>query len=176
MKFIRLKETSYPHWDKLWRLYLDSFPHYERRDFDKNLEKMATDEQFYFCAVESPDSTCVALVCYWKWQNLCFVEHLAVDPQMRGSGLGAQILSNLAMQLPGTVILLEIDPPMDEISIRREQFYIRNGYKVNHYLHIHPSFEIPSHPHRLVIMSNPRELTQAEFDQFREYTFSRILI
>lgn len=175
MKFIRLKDASYPQWAKLWELYIDSFPHYERRDFDKNLRKMANDEQFYFCAIESFENVFVGLVCYWKWSNLCFVEHLAVDPEIRGAGLGARILSELSEQLDDTVIMLEIDPPMDEISIRRKQFYMRNGYKANDYLHIHPSFETPRHPHRLVVMSHPRELAPLEFERFREYTFDRIL-
>lgn len=175
MKIIRLKDTSYPQWEQLWTLYQSSFPHYERRDFKTNLQKMATDDQFHFCAVESFENVFVGLICYWECDNLCFIEHLAIEPQLRGASLGARILGELSEKQKNKIILLEIDPPMDEIAIRREHFYIRNGYNVNHYLHIHPSFEIPKHPHRLIVMSHPRELTQTEFDRFREYTMGRIL-
>ena len=52
-------------------------------------------------------------------------------------------------------VILEIDPPVDDISIRRLHFYERLGFVANPYQYIHPSFRKPFTPHRLVLMSIP---------------------
>ena len=46
---------------------------------------------------------------------------------MRGRGYGAQALSLLGERKK--TVILEIDPPNDEVSARRKAFYERAGYK-----------------------------------------------
>lgn len=46
---------------------------------------------------------------------------------MRGRGYGAQALSLLGERKK--TVILEIDPPNDEVSVRRKAFYERAGYK-----------------------------------------------
>lgn len=70
-----------------------------------------------------------------------------------GRDLGSKVLRAFCREA-GRVVL-EIDPPEDEISIRRQGFYERNGFVTNPYLYIHPSFRRPFQPHRLVLMSYP---------------------
>ena len=68
-------------------------------------------------------------------------------------------------------VILEIDPPEDEISRRRRGFYERNGFVYNEYDYIHPSYLRPPQPHRLMVMSYPEAISPAEFEAFR--TFAR---
>ena len=97
------------------------------------------------------------------------LEHLAVEPVLRGHNYGARILHDLCRRA-GRVIL-EIDPPEDEISRRRRGFYERNGFVYNEYDYIHPSYLRPPQPHRLMVMSYPEAISPAEFEAFR--TFAR---
>ena len=70
---------------------------------------------------------------------------------------------------------MEIDPPEDEISVRRQHFYQRLGFVVNPYAYIHPSFRRPFHPHRLVLMSYPEALTYEEARGFADFIRERVL-
>ncbi|AUM65255.1 GNAT family acetyltransferase [Brevibacillus laterosporus] len=57
-------------------------------------------------------------------------------------------------------IILEIDPPVESISIRRKNFYMRPKQNV---------------PHELVIMSFPRRISELEYSQFNEYLVKTIM-
>lgn len=176
----RLEDQEYEHWNKLWELYESSFPHYERRSKAENLMKMQQYDSFFFCAVEREltsmgDFELLGLIGYWQWGDLCFIEHLATLPEFRGEGIGARILELIKKEQRGRTVLLEIDPPMDDISLRRKGFYERVGFVANDMLHIHPSFQKPQHPHRLVLMSYPKLLTTDQFKDFRHFTFNDIL-
>ena len=69
----------------------------------------------------------------------------------------------------GKPVVLEIDPPVDEIARRRQGFYQRCGFAVNPYPHVHPPYR-PEYPgHELVVLSSPRALTPAEYGAFACY-------
>ena len=60
----------------------------------------------------------------------------------------------------GKTVILEIDPPKDEVSIRRKQFYERNSFIENPYFHIHPPYHKENQGHELLIMSSPIQITE----------------
>ena len=53
-----------------------------------------------------------------------------------GRRYGAKALEELGRD--GKTVVLEIDPPVDEIARRRQGFYQRCGFAVNPYPHVHP--------------------------------------
>lgn len=72
-------------------------------------------------------------------------------------------------------VILEIDPPVDDISIRRLHFYERLGFVANPYQYIHPSFRKPFTPHRLVLMSYPGAITYEEARSFADFVREAVL-
>ena len=72
-------------------------------------------------------------------------------------------------------VILEIDPPVDDISIRRLHFYERLGFVANPYRYIHPSFRKPFTPHRLVLMSYPGAITYEEARSFADFVREAVL-
>ena len=76
---------------------------------------------------------------------------------------------------PSAKVILEIDPPEDEISIRRLHFYERLGFTANPHEYTHPSFRRPFHPHRLVLMSRPGALSDDEARRFADFIRERVL-
>ena len=72
-------------------------------------------------------------------------------------------------------VILEIDPPEDDISIRRRHFYERLGFVANPYQYIHPSFRKPFTPHRLVLMSYPGAITYEEARNFADFVREVVL-
>lgn len=85
-------------------------------------------------------------------------------PELRGQGLGSRALALLGSC--GKTVILEIDPPVDAVSVRRRQFYERAGFVANPYHHVHPPYHREHAGHELVVMSRPSALTQAQYDAF----------
>lgn len=56
----------------------------------------------------------------WEAEDFIYVEHFCVLPELRGRGCGARALGLLARE--GKTVILEIDPPIDEISRRSKIF------------------------------------------------------
>ena len=155
-------------WAAAYRLYEASFPPCERRS-ERDYDAALADGRLYAESVWDGDLF-VGLVFWWLAdEGYAYLEHLAVEPVLRGHNYGARILYDLCRRA-GRVIL-EIDPPEDEISRRRRGFYERNGFVYNEYDYIHPSYLRPPQPHRLMVMSYPEAISPAEFEAFR--TFAR---
>lgn len=66
-------------------------------------------------------------------------------------------------------VILEIDPPVDDVSARRKLFYERSGYQANRFEHIHPPYKNNFKGHSLVVMSCPKQLEEAEYHAFNNY-------
>lgn len=88
-------------------------------------------------------------------------------PEMRGRGCGAQALSLLGERKK--TVILEIDPPNDEVSVRRKAFYERAGYRANPFEHIHPPYHSEYKGHRLVVMTCPTTISENEYKNFNSY-------
>lgn len=170
MDFIRLHSDTDPLFAQVFSLYEKSFPlHEQRRRSDQAAALRHPD---YHCMAIDDGGFC-GLLMTWEQPEFIYVEHFAVCPERRGSGVGSRALAALC-HAPQPVIL-EIDPPQDEISIRRRGFYERAGFCVNDTLHIHPAYRRDCAPHRLVLMSSPGPLTPALTEAFRRYLSDTVM-
>ncbi len=106
-------------------LYSESFPLEERR-LPNDLLWMLNEPKMFFSAVLSEDQV-EGLVIYWKFSGFLYLEHLAVFPNRRRSGIGAGILNQLLKE--GLPLLLEVEIPFDEVSTKRIDFYQRFGFR-----------------------------------------------
>ena len=73
-------------------------------------------------------------------------------------------------------VILEIDPPVDDISRRRKGFYERNGFIANDYDYTHLPYHRGCEGHRLVIMSSPHRIDEAEYRNFLDYMRHRVMV
>lgn len=158
-------------WKRAQGLYENSFPGKERRSPEAHLAALA-DPLFHATAIRSGDRF-AGLLYYWDAPRFTYIEHLAVDTSMRGTGIGSKALEAFCRRC-GRVIL-EIDPPVDEISIRRLHFYERLGFVGNTCTYIHPSFSRPFRPHRLVLMSYPSSISEDECRTLERFVCDRVL-
>ncbi|GIN99396.1 hypothetical protein J5TS2_00650 [Brevibacillus halotolerans] len=92
---------------------------------------------------------------------------------MRGNNVGSRRLQKFCDL--HNLVILEIDPPVESISIRRKNFYMRLGFMQNHYQHKHPAYRKQNLPHELVIMSFPRRISELEYKQFNKYLVKTIM-
>lgn len=153
-------------------LYEKSFPHHEQRTPPS--QRAALECGDYHFDLIFQDGRFVGELLHWDTPAFSYVEHFCMEPSLRGQGLGQKALALLADRV-GPVIL-EIDPPADEISRRRKGFYERCGFRENPYDHRHPPYHPGNEPHPLRIMSYPAVLDAAGCARFQEYLEQRVMV
>lgn len=161
MHLERITSENHPMYKKAMELYHKSFPWHEQRE-NSSQDDILGNEAYHFDLVYD-GVTFVGEVLYWEIADFLYIEHFCILPEMRSRGYGEKVLSIL-QEKP---LILEIDPPQDEISIRRKGFYQRCGFTANTFSHVHPPYHKDTEGHALVVMSSPRLLTQDEYDTFR---------
>jgi ribosomal protein S18 acetylase RimI-like enzyme len=121
-------------------LLISSFPFEERRD--KLMQRDYSDHNNRFSNnIILSNEIPVGLLTYWDFDNFIFIEHFAVDPKKRSRGIGKTVLTLLKEMLQRP-ILLEVEIPKDENSLRRIVFYQRLGFSVCETNYLQP----PYHP------------------------------
>lgn len=158
MEFSRITSSNDTYFKKAFDLYKVSFPEHEQRLLDDQMA--ALEHSAYHCDVILEKDVFVGILFYWKTPRYCYIEHFAIDPDMRGNNMGSRCLQEFCEI--HHLVILEIDPPVDPVSIRRQKFYLRLGFQKNHYEHTHPAYRKENLPHNLVIMSYPRSIAEVE--------------
>ena len=136
MNFERIG-ASHPLFEASFTLYEASFPPNERRTREDHLRALQDADFFPLGAVE--DGKLLADVFLWETEDFCYLEHFAVQPDLRGYGTGSTLLRQLLQR--EKPLILEIEPPEDELTCRRKRFYERNGLRAQPYRHVQLPFQ-----------------------------------
>lgn len=171
MRLERLTGKTHKMYEKSMELYYASFPFHEQREEASQI-KILADGEYHFSLVYD-ENVFVGLILYWETERFIYVEHFCILPEMRNKNYGKRTLECLGEW--GKTVILEIDPPVDTISVRRKGFYERSGFVENPYPHVHPPYHKGTAGHELVIMSFPDRITQREYDGFRQYLDHRVM-
>lgn len=169
MEFERITTPEHPLYAEAIGLYKISFPAHEQRE-SASQEEILSHPAYHFTAV-CDGGTFVGEALYWDIGGAHYMEHLCVAPAMRNRRYGQRILEALRDK----PLILEIDPPVDNISRRRRSFYERCGFVENPYPHIHPPYHKGSAGHELVVMSYPKALAPDKYEAFREALESTVM-
>ena len=157
--------------NKLFDLYEQSFPPFECRTRDVHYQAV-DDDRFYPMAVYNDDEF-IGLLFYWLIDGICYIEHLAIAADSRGKGYGTLILKDFCSLFNN--IVLEIDPPIEDVSIARERFYHHLGFITSKFDYIHPSYREEYIPHTLVLMKHKNDMAEDEFERFKNIMFNDIM-
>ena len=165
MRFQRVTSREDPGFERAMALYAVSFPLHEQRLPDSQCRILGL-EAYHLEQIMEGDRFLGALF-FWETDTFIYVEHFCMEPDLRGQGLGQKALALLGER--GKTVILEIDPPVDEISQRRKGFYLRCGFRENPCRHVHPAYRPAYQGHELVVMSCPGKLEQGDYDDFFAY-------
>lgn len=147
----RIKRADDPLFLQAMSLYETSFPDVERRSVAQN-EDLLCDPRFSMLAF------CVrgefaAMAGVWDVDGMLYIEHLCTVPRLRGQGIGAAVLQMLKDEQK--TVMLEIEPPVDELTRRRKTFYERCGFGYDPHIHEHPPYREGQKGHILNVMAYP---------------------
>lgn len=171
MRLERVTDSSHPMYNEALRLYQISFPYHEQRE-ELSQKRILGDSEYCFDLVYDEDRF-VGLILYWENEEFIYIEHFCICPKMRNKRYGERVLALLGKGEKTRI--LEIDPPVDDISRRRKGFYERCGFIDNPYEHTHPAYHQESHGHNLVLMTSPERLSGEAFERFSRYLGERVM-
>lgn len=160
----RLTNKDFLKIEDINHLYDSAFPKHEKRSYQgrKSIQNLADYYLYYF----SDNNQFVGFIGSWKINVFFYIEHLAVSHQLRGMGYGQKVLKMFSQS--AKKIVLEIDPVIDDVSKNRLHFYLRCGFKINEYKHIHPNYHPEFLPHPLEILSFPGFIDNKNYQTFNE--------
>ncbi len=132
-------------------LYITAFPPEERRSEDDFSRQPA----MAGCRVDIvyQDEVYAGFCIWWQLDGFAFLEHLAVNPTMRGKKTGEQVMHKLHEIVQGP-LLLEIEPPVEGDALRRLHFYLRNGFYVLDKPYRQPSYHGGDSPEMKLMCSH----------------------
>lgn len=153
----------HPLYKSFQDLYCTSFPIFEQRSVSQQV-KAFQNERYKLLAFTENDLF-LGFISYWEFDAYCYVEHFAVNTDLRGKGYGSNLLRSF-IQSTRKIVLLEIDPIADSISEARLRFYKRCGFHENSYPHKHPAYRQEYQPHPLIVLTTKREISKGEYQNF----------
>lgn len=171
MEFKRLTDGHHELFPKAMDLYKESFPLHEQR-LPQSQQAIMSHPQYHFNLIYEGDIW-IGLMLNWETDEYIYVEHFCILPEMRNKRYGQRALELLLSQ--GKPVILEIDPPVDEVSIHRQGFYQRSGFVSNAFSHVHPPYRAGFAGHPLVVMSCPEALTEAQYQAFARHLAETVM-
>ncbi|GAB4020536.1 GNAT family N-acetyltransferase [Spirosoma koreense] len=141
MTFFRISQP-HPYLTLIQSWYESAFPPEERRTFAE-LTSLLTCPDMHFCALLS-ENQLVGFIIYWQWEDIVFIEHFAIDPELRGKQLGQQALAYFK-EVNARFLILEVELATDDISRRRIRFYERQGFCLSPFDYAQPPYR-PGQP------------------------------
>jgi GNAT superfamily N-acetyltransferase len=165
MEFLRIEPSDTLRWNEMWKLYEESFPLSERRREEDHIRACA--DPFFFPLSAWEEGQLIGIIFYWEWASYRYLEYLAVNPWLRGQGYGSKILRYLCDS--AHTLILEIDPLIDELSVRRLQFYERAGFTLTPYRFVHLPYRLGITPKELLILSYPNMIDKQQYNDFLKF-------
>ena len=126
----------------------------EIRDFPLAAQVYEEDEYrlYHICK----DGERVGFIAIWEFENFSFVEHFVIYERYRNRGFGSEVIALVRERYPQVV--LEVEPPKEEMAARRFGFYKRSGFVPNSLHYMQPSYRENGNEVHLILMSYPDEL------------------
>ena len=156
---MRLEFLQYSeHKDYARGLYMSSFPEDERRDFDINFELIATKAFDFFVIIDSlPEPKPIGIISIWYFEDYIYIEHFAIDENERFKGKGKEIIKTLidSVKMP---IIIEVEPPIDEMTKKRVEFYEGLDFELLDYFYLQPPYSKDKNPIELKLMIYDKKL------------------
>lgn len=167
IKFVPLSESGHTHFAE--DLYESAFPESERPDFDSLKER---NRNFRFL-VALNDKEPIGILTYWTFEEFVYIEHFAIDEDLRDQGFGKAVFLNFLSRHTEQVIL-EVELPHDETSEHRLEFYTSMGLCQNPQEYWQPSYENPEKLEMPMLILSKMELDDDEFLDVRNVLYSNV--
>lgn len=165
MKRIKIQSTESEFFSSFWEIYESAFPLCERRSLEDQIRIFNID--YYHLEAWVDGKQLLGFIGWWDSDDLRYVEHYAIHPDFRSKGYGSKFLSEF-MEDEKKLVLLEIEPVVDEISQRRQNFYHKLGFIDSPINHWHPPYHQGMGKVDLWLLTYPTSLEDGVYQRFHK--------
>jgi len=159
------------NFDEVFSIMEESFPKNEYRSYAKQKELLAVPE--YELYGKRMNGKIAGFLAVWDLREVIFIEHFAVKNELRGRGLGKEMLNVLFTEKKGP-FCLEVELPENETARRRIAFYERMGLHFYDYPYTQPSMDLGRDPIPLRIMTDSPTLSEEQFQKLRDLLYRKV--
>lgn len=158
-----LKMMQFDQFDQVFKLMQETFPIDEYRPY--GIQKALLNKpEFKIYVVNDSDSKQIkAFISVWDLKKYTYIDHFVVNPTYRQAGLGSAILKQLK-DMSSQQIIFEVEPICNEITLKRVQFYERNGFFLNPYDYMQPPIAVGRASIELKIMTSDYLVNKNHFN------------
>ncbi len=157
--------------DAFFALLDVSLPPDEHRSYDAQKALLA--EPAYAIMTAEEEGAVRAIMAVWEFCGWRYVEHFAVDPALRGRGVGAAMLGEYLGRDERRVVL-EVELPETEIARRRIGFYTRCGLEISDFAYAQPPLNPGDGMLPLRLMASGGALTDGEAAAVRALLYREV--
>lgn len=148
--------------DQVYEIMLASLPKAELRSYNDQ-KSLLNNKRYKLTTHKNKNQEIDAFMAVWEFDEYNYIEHLAVRENSRSKGIGGSILSQYLSLNSDKLVIVEVDPPIDEQSCRRVRFYENKGFVMNDFKHYQPELQKGMGKIELRIMTYPNKITYDEF-------------
>ena len=156
-----IEKCKQADFDKVYSIMESSFPVNEIRS--KTGQYSLLQNPNYTLFIEKKKEETIGFISVWDLGEINFIEHFALDKNYRGKGIGSKMLKQV-IDNSKKMVVLEVEPIINEITKKRVDFYTRNGLLYHDYYYEQPALEKERERVELKIMSPfpylPKTLTK----------------
>lgn len=164
-----MKKISLIQFDEAYALFQEAFDIAELRPYEQ-MKEMFLEGLFVIYGYYESQKLLGALI-VWELERCVYLENFAVSEKSRGKGLGGFLLQEFSKIYNGHFLFLEVEEPVCDITKRRIEFYKRNGYILNPYHYVQPSFRENDSSVHLTFMTYPSCMSEKQFEDIKEEIF-----
>lgn len=158
--------------EKFYALLEASFPQGELRT-KSAFRELCERSRFYKIFTLFKGSELIALFTVWEFEDFSFGDHFAVSPSARCGGIGTQLLTEVTKNCLSPFVL-EVELPEDELSMRRLNFYLRNGFNKNPQEYMLPPMQEGFEAIPMNILSYPTLIDESDFDKTKDVIYKEV--
>lgn len=149
-----------------------AFPPEERRDDPQQREYSDHNPLFYNNIILEEDKP-IGLISYWNMDDFFYIEHFAIDPNLRNGGYGKRVLEAIKEKLQGPIVL-EVEKPTDEMSTRRINFYQRLEFTLHEKPYRQPPYRQGDSGLPMLLMTYGNIDMDKDFEKVRNILYKEV--
>ena len=170
LRSIHTSDPAFPFVEQLW---LDAFPHCERRPLLDQRHNTDHNPAFH-CLLAENDGQPVGFFTCWQFEDFWYGEHFAVSPLYRNHGYGAEIMGAVLDYIGHRPLVLEVEVPDNELAQRRIGFYRRLGFVLwDQCPYLQPPYHPDDEPLPMFLMAHGN-LSTADFSAVRNLIYREV--
>jgi len=162
MNLVNIIGKHNPYLTTIQALYENSFPLVERRMWPEFM-KVMEDEKVAVSAIINEEQF-AGFIVWWQLEEWCFIEHLALEVEQRGKGLGSLLIREFIAKSRNHLVL-ETELPLNEVSKKRLKFYENVGLYKAPFTYFQPTYRIGGISLEMLLMTS---IPIIEKDQFKQ--------